>query len=418
MAIGDCRQFFSFAEGTTYLDHGAFGVAPKEVRSAAARWRERIEAAPRPFFDADYRSLWRETAAAVARRFSASAEDLALVDNATDGANAVLRAFDLAPDDEILITSMTYGAVANAARRIAAGRGAHVTEARIPFPAPRPELCLEAIRKAITPRTRLVVLDHITSPTALVMPLAEMIAACRERGVAVLVDGAHAPGAVPLAIEALGADWYLANLHKWSFAPRACGFLWARRDRRERLAPTVLSWDIDKPFPHSFEWTGTRDPSPWLSIPAAFAFMDRFGEAEVRRHNHALVKEGVKILADAWGVRLDTPGSMIGAMALVPLPESASFPEPRRGAVMCRKRCGRPPGSPAPACCSRSASISAYQRKSTIRRLISRSSRARSSTLGGRSRRPAYRTGQVPVDIPRRTPFQGHKWVQTREFDT
>src|SRR5579863_760370 len=177
MAIGDSKKLFSFAEGTTYLDHGAFGVAPKVVRDVAALWRERVEAAPRPFFDADFRPLWRETAATVARRFSASREDLALVDNATDGANAVLRALTFAPGDEILITSMTYGAVANAARRIAAGQGARVVAARIPFPAPRPERCVEAIRAAITSRTRLAILDHIASPTALVMPVAAMIAA-------------------------------------------------------------------------------------------------------------------------------------------------------------------------------------------------------------------------------------------------
>jgi isopenicillin-N epimerase len=326
MAIGDGRHLFSFDEGTTYLDHGGFGVAPKEVRLVAAQWREKVEAAPRVFFEAEWRPLWREAAALVARRFAAKPEELALVDNATDGLNAVLRALELAPGDEILVTSMTYGAVANAARRIAVGQGARVVEARIPFPAPNPELCVEAAAKAITPRTRLVIFDHVTSPTALVMPLAEMIAACRARGVPVLVDGAHAPGAVPLDLEALGADWYVANLHKWSFAPRACGFLWARSDRRERLAPTVLSWDIDKPFPQCFEWTGTRDPSPWLSIPAAFAFMDRFGEAEVRRHNHALAIEGARLLADFWGVRQETPEGMIGAMALVPLPQSASLP--------------------------------------------------------------------------------------------
>jgi isopenicillin-N epimerase len=325
MAIGDCKQLFSFDEGVTYLDHGAFGVAPTEIRRVSVQWRERVEAAPRPFFDADFRPRWREVAAIVARRFSASAEDLALVDNVTDGVNAVRRSLSFELGDEILITSMTYGAVANAARRIAAEQGARVVEARIPYPAPRPELCIEAIRAAITPRTRLAILDHITSATALVLPVAEMTAACRERGVPVLVDGAHVPGVLPLDIEAIGADWYVANLHKWHFAPRACGFLWARRDRRERLAPTVLSWDIDEPFPHSFEWTGTRDPSAWLSIPAAFAFMDRLGEADVRRRNHDLVVEGAKILASAWGVANDAPDGMIGAMALLPLPESSSF---------------------------------------------------------------------------------------------
>src|SRR5271163_3293439 len=133
------------------------------------------------------------------------------------------------------------------------------------------------------------------------------------------------PGNVALDISAVGADWYVGNLHKWYFAPRGCGFLWAHPDRRERLAPTVLSWDIDKPFPHSFEWTGTRDPSAWLSVPAAFDFMDRFGEDEVRKHNHDLVMEGTRLLARAWKVEIPTPESMITGMALAPLPAISGF---------------------------------------------------------------------------------------------
>jgi isopenicillin-N epimerase len=325
MAIGEARKLFSFAEGATYLDHGAFGVAPSEVLRVAAQMREWVEASPRPFFDNECRPRWREAAALVAARFAARAEDLALVDNVTDGVNAVLRSLSFKPGDEILLNSMSYGAVANAVRRIARGQGARVVEARLPFPAPSVDGCVEAIRAALGPNVRLAVLDHIASATALVLPVAEMTRACRERGVAALVDGAHAPGHIPLDIEAIGADWYVANLHKWHFVPRACGFLWARRDRQESLVPTVLSWDIDKPFPHSFEWTGTRDPSSWLSLPAAFAFMDRFGQENVRRHNHDLVVAGATLLADAWDVPLETPASMTGAMALVPLPLRSAF---------------------------------------------------------------------------------------------
>jgi isopenicillin-N epimerase len=146
-----------------------------------------------------------------------------------------------------------------------------------------------------------------------------------------LADGAHAPGSVALDIPAVGADWYVGNLHKWYFAPRGCGFLWARPDRRERLAPTILSWDIDRPFPHSFEWTGTRDPSAWLSAPAAFDFMDRFGEAEVRKHNHDLVMEGSRLLSRAWSVENQTPESMIAGMALVPLPAISGFSTTEEG---------------------------------------------------------------------------------------
>ena len=325
MALPGGKAAFAFAAGTTYLDHGGFGVAPREVLRVALEMREAVEAAPRPFFDQECRPRWRDVAGRVARRFSAAAGDLALVDNVTDGVNAVLRALALRPGDEILVTSMTYGALAFAAMRIAEEKGADVIEASIPFPTPSWELCVEAIRATLTPRTRLAILDHVTSPTALVLPIAEMTRACRDRGVMVLADGAHAPGNVALDISAVGADWYVGNLHKWYFAPRGCGFLWAHPDRRERLAPTVLSWNIDKPFPHSFEWTGTRDPSAWLSAPAAFDFMDRFGEANVRKHNHDLVMEGSRLLARAWKVETPTPESMIAGMALAPLPAISGF---------------------------------------------------------------------------------------------
>ena len=121
-------------------------------------------------------------------------------------------------------------------------------------------------------------------------------------------------------------DWYVANLHKWYYVPRGCGFLWAAPGRQETLAPLVLSWDIDQGFPASFDWTGTRDPTPWLSIPAAFAFMDRYGEAEVRAHNHRLVRAGAALLASAWGVDITTPEHMTGSMVLVPLPHDLPHP--------------------------------------------------------------------------------------------
>jgi isopenicillin-N epimerase len=338
MITPDCAELFSFEERAIYLDHGGFGVAPRAVRSVAEAMRAQIEAAPRPFFDGEQRLRWRETAAVVAARFSASPDDVALVENATDGVNAVLRSLDFQAGDEILITSMTYGAVANAARHTAKSHGAVTVEARLPFPCADPQSCLDAVRAAITPRTRLAILDHVTSPTALALPIAEMVALCRAHRVRVLVDGAHAPGALPLDVPAVGADWYVGNLHKWYFAPRSCGFLWARPDGARTLAPAILSWDVARPFPHSFEWTGTRDPSAWLAIPAAFAFMDCFGEARVRGHNHALVLEGVDILAKAWGARLETPAVMIGAMALAPLPAAFAAPATEEGRALVQRR--------------------------------------------------------------------------------
>jgi isopenicillin-N epimerase len=338
MISSGARDLFPLKETAVYLNHGGFGVAPREVMAARAAILQGIEEAPGPFFAHDYRGKWNSTAAYLAARLGVGAGSLALVDNVTDGINAVLRAFAFKPGDEILTTSLTYGAIDLAAEHIARQCAATVVRMPIPFPNPSPERCLEALQAALTPRTRLAVLDHITSSTALVLPVAEMARICRERDVAVLVDGAHVPGNVALDISSISADWYVANLHKWYFVPRGCGFLWAAPNRHGSLVPNVLSWDIKREFPHSFEWTGTRDPSAWLSIPAAFAFMDRFGEEKVRPHNHSLVREGMALVAETWKVPVDTPDSMIGSMALVSLPDNITCATDEESQIRLQKR--------------------------------------------------------------------------------
>jgi len=337
MIAPDIGKSFSFGDSTTYLNHGAFGVAPKEVLADRMRWLRKIERSPGAFVAYAFRPAWNQTAARVAQRFCVRPDDLALIENVTDGINAVLRSMTFQPGDEIVMTSVAYGSVRIMAEHIARRQGAAVVEARLGFSNPDPGQIIDAIRSAITPRTRLAILDHITSSTALVLPIAEMTKACKERGAAVLVDGAHVPGNIAFDIESLGADWYVANLHKWYFAPRGCGFLWAARDRQAGLVPAVLSWDIGRKFPHPFEWTGTRDASTWLSLPAAFKFMDRFGEADVRAHNHALLRQGMALIEDRWGVRARTPDSMIGSMALLPLPDGMPYSAEEAGRLKLQK---------------------------------------------------------------------------------
>jgi isopenicillin-N epimerase len=338
MISSEARDLFPLKKGAVYLNHGGFGVTPREVMTARAAILREIEKAPSPFFTHDYRGKWNSTAVCVAARLGVAPDSLALVDNVTDGINAVLRAFAFKSGDEILTTSLTYGAIDLAAEHIARRYAATVVRMPIPFPNPSPARCLEALHAALTPRTRLAILDHVTSSTALVLPIAEMARICRERGTAVLVDGAHVPGNVPFDISAIAADWYVANLHKWYFVPRSCGLLWAAPDRRGGLVPNVLSWEIKREFPHSFEWTGTRDPSAWLSIPPAFAFMDRFGEEKVRAHNHRLVRQGMALLTQAWKVRTDTPDSMISSMALVPLPDGMPYTTDEESRIRLQRR--------------------------------------------------------------------------------
>jgi isopenicillin-N epimerase len=277
----------------------------------------------------------RAAAAEVAAFLGARADDLVFVDNASSGVNAVLRAVELEPGDEILLSDHAYGGVARAAGFLARQRGASVATVALPFPPVDPAAVVSALAAAITPRTRLAVLDHVSSETALVMPLAAMAAVCRARRVPVLVDGAHAPGAIELDIAALGVDWYAANLHKWCFAPRSCGVLWASAERRTGLHPGVISWGItNDDWLQEFEWTGTRDPSPWLAAPAGLAFMrEVLGVEAMRAWNHGLAWRSAQRLGERWGRPWTTPETMVGCMVTVPLPEGlgpASFDNAQR----------------------------------------------------------------------------------------
>ncbi len=313
----------------TYLNHGTVGATPRRVIDAQDRIRGEIERQPSEYLlrklvnyvgPPDRRpGLIREAAARVAPFLGARGEDLVFVENITVGANAVLRSFPLAEGDEILVTDHAYGAVANAALFAARERGARVVTVDLPWP-PSEEGILDAVARGITPRTRLAVVDHVTSLTALVFPVARIVALCRKKGVAVLVDGAHAPGAIPLDIPALGADWYTGNLHKWAWAPRSCGFLWAAPERQAGLHPPAVSWGLDKGFVHEFDWTGTRDPSPSLAAPAAIDLLREWGEEEVRSYNHRLAREAVRLLARRWGTEPVVPEGMLATMAVVPLP--------------------------------------------------------------------------------------------------
>jgi isopenicillin-N epimerase len=186
---------------------------------------------------------------------------------------------------------------------------------------------IDAFAATLSDKTRIAVLDHVSSDTALVMPVREMAALARARGVAVLVDGAHAPGAVPVDIAALGVDWYTANMHKWAMAPRPCGVLWAAPDQQEGLHPPVISWGLDQGMLAEFDWVGTRDPTPWLAAPEGIAFMERLGLEAMQAHNHALVLEAARMLSDRWGTGFEADPAMIGTMASVALPDSLSGDE-------------------------------------------------------------------------------------------
>ena len=257
----------------------------------------------------------------------ARAEDLVFVPNVTTGLNAVLHSLPLEPGREIVMTDLAYGAVALAAASVTRERGATVRTVTSPVPFNHPGQIVDAIRAALTADTRLVIVDHVTANTALVLPVAEIAAACHERGVPVLVDGAHAPGSIALDVPALGVDWYSANLHKWAHAPRSSGFLWAHADRQSGLHHPVVSWGSGQGFVREFEWSATADPTPYLAAPVGLALLQEWGWDGVRRYMHELAWEGAARLCARWRTQLDTPREMVGAMVSVPLPESAGTTE-------------------------------------------------------------------------------------------
>ena len=317
----------------TYLNHGTVGAPPRRVLERQQALRDELERQPARFMlrelnghqPAPWRaeSRIREAARSVAGFLGSRSEDLVFVPNVTTGLNAVLRSIPLAPGDEVVIPDLSYGAIALAAGIATRERGGTLRVVEMPYPVRDPGDIVEAIVSALTPRTRLVVVDHITALTALVLPVTAIVAGCHDRGVPVLVDGAHAPGSLALDIPSIGADWYVANLHKWAHAPRACGILWASSDRQRDLHHPVVSWGSGQGFREEFEWTATSDPTSCLAAPEGIALLREWGFDAVLDYMHGLAWEAAGILADSWGTTVLTPRAMVGAMVTVPLSEAA-----------------------------------------------------------------------------------------------
>jgi isopenicillin-N epimerase len=323
------RRHWLLDEQITFLNHGSFGACPRVVLEEQSRLRAEMEGEP-------VRFLWREiegrvdaARAALAAFVGADAEDLAFVTNATGAVNAVVRSLELRPGDELLTTNHGYNACNNVLAEFARRAGAKVVFAQVPFPIAGPGDVTAAVLAAVTPRTRFAIVDHVTSPTALVLPVAEIVRELEGRGISVLVDGAHAPGMLPLELRPLGASWYTGNLHKWVCAPKGAAFLFARRDRQAGLHPATLSHGYNTPragrsrFHDEFDWQGTLDVTAWLSVPAALRFCEGLlpgGWPALTAHNHALVCDARRMLCERVGVEPPCPEGMLGSLATLPLP--------------------------------------------------------------------------------------------------
>jgi isopenicillin-N epimerase len=318
---------WSLDPSITYLTHGTFGACPEAVLAHQRALRDRMEAEPVRFLDLELPGLLDDARAAVGRFLGADPEGLAFVPNATVGVNTVLQSLHFEPGDELLTDDHEYNATLNAMRAVATRDGARVVVAHIPFPIHDASEALRAILGAVTPRTRLAVVSQVTSPTALILPVDELVAALSARGIDTLVDGAHAPGMVPLNLDRLGAAYWTGNGHKWVCGPKGAAVLWIRRDRRDRIHPVIVSHGANSPivdrsrFRLEFDWTGTPDPTAYLTLPAAIDWMAALsgGWPATMAANHELALAGRDRLATALGIDPPAPDSMLGSMAALPL---------------------------------------------------------------------------------------------------
>lgn len=322
------RQHWTLDPAITFLNHGSFGATPRVVLEKQNEFRAQMEREPVRFFVRELEPLLDEARRAVADFVGADANGLAFVPNATAGVNAVLRSLDLDKFDELVVTTQEYNACRNALEYVAGVAGAKIVLVDLPFPIDSADVIVERLLEKVTERTRLVLIDHITSQTALIFPVERIVKELATRGVDVLVDGAHAPGFLPLDLRDLGAAYYAANLHKWVCAPKGAAFLYVRENRRAGVRPVSISHGANSTrrdrsrFLIEFDWTGTFDPTPWLSVPAALDFMNSLGGwPEVMRRNRELALLGRDMLCDTLQIETPAPDEMLGAMAAVPLPD-------------------------------------------------------------------------------------------------
>lgn len=315
----------------TFLNHGSYGACPVPVLEFQRALRDRMESEPVRFLTSDLPGLLDAARLEVATFLDADPDGLAFVPNATTGVNTVLQSLRFEPGDELATNDHEYNATINAMRAVAARDGARVVIARIPFPIRTPGQALDAILATVTDRTRLVLFSQVTSPTGIILPVAELVAALNRRGIDTIVDGAHAPGMIPVDVDGLGAAYWTGNGHKWLCGPKGSAVLWVREDRRESIHPLVVSHGANEVltdrgrFRVEFDWTGTSDPTGVLALPAAIRWMaetapDRGGWPAVMAANHELVLDGRNRIAAALGVDSPAPDSMLGSMAALPVP--------------------------------------------------------------------------------------------------
>ncbi len=331
-------RLWSLDRKVVFLNHGSFGSCARPVLGFQRKIRSRLECQPIQFFVRDLESLLDEARRALAEFLGAEADDLVFVPNATAGVNTVLRSLRFKRGDELLVADHEYNACRNALDFAAEQSGARIVVAPVPFPLDGAKQVVNVVLDRVSARTRLALLDHVTSQTGLVLPIQQLVQDLAGRDIDTLIDGAHAPGMVPLNLRQLGATYYTGNCHKWICAPKGAGFLYVRRDRQEFVRPLSISHGANSPradrsrFLIEFGWTGTWDPSACLSVAEALRFVGSLlpgGWPAIMIRNRRLALAARKMLCRALRIELPCPDEMIGSLASIPLPDALS-PEPAK----------------------------------------------------------------------------------------
>ena len=324
------KEHWDLEEGVLHLNHGSFGACPRAVLRYQQSLRQELESNTTGFMVRRLPALLAEAKEKLSQFVGVDAKDLAFVPNTTTGVNAVVRSLSLEPGDEIVVTDHGYSACSNAASYVAGKQGAKVVVAKIPHPIETEQQAFEAVTRVVSERTKLVIVDHITSPTALILPIAKLAEWLTGKGVKLLADGAHAPGMIALNIKELGVDYYVANCHKWLCAPKGSAFLWAHAENQEELYPTSISLGYSKQLPGQskfqarFDWNGTDDPTAFLAVPEAIKVVGEMMEGgwpSIYKRNSKLAASAQKILIDSMGVQASCPTKMNGSMVAFPWPQ-------------------------------------------------------------------------------------------------
>ena len=330
--LSSYREHWQLNPAVTFLNHGSFGATPSVVLEAQRKLRDELESDPILFLapERELEPKLDEVRELIAEIVNADSQDIAFVRNSTDGVNAVFRSFPFERDDEVIITNLGYNACNNAVRFSAERYGAKVRVAEIPFPIESPEQAVIAVEKVISPKTKLILVDHITSGTGLVLPVKQIIELARRHGTRIMIDGAHAPGMIDMDIKDLAPDYYTANHHKWLCGPKVSGMLWVAPQHQHEVRPSVISHGYNKTRPNrsrflsEFDWCGTWDATTLLAVGPSIKFLSKLlpgGLSELMTHNQNLAIDARKILCDSLNVYPPAPQEMLGTLVTLPVPE-------------------------------------------------------------------------------------------------